>query len=176
MWKQMVLGLGLALAVSTGAFADDQTQPAPASNAAPAVTDSHLAAAVDLLEAQNAKSNMKSMFNSLMSAVGSSVRQSHPGVSEDKFKLFTEAFSEELENSIDDLLKMQAKVYAEHFSENELRALAAFYRSDLGKKYISEIPLILKETVPLGVAWGQEVGPKAAERAMERLKKKGVEL
>jgi hypothetical protein len=39
-----------------------------------------------------------------------------------------------------------------------------------------EIPLIMKETVPLGVAWGQEVGPKAAERAMERLKKKGVEL
>ena len=59
MWKQMVLGLGLALAVPTGAFAEDTAAPPATTQAAP--TDSHLAAAVDLLEAQNAKANMKSI-------------------------------------------------------------------------------------------------------------------
>jgi uncharacterized protein len=172
MWKQLVLGLGLTFAASTVALADPPAPPAAAAQTA----DSHLAAAIDLLDAQNAKANMTTMVHLLMSGVESSVRQSHPGASDEKLKLFNEAFEEEITNSTDDLLKLQAKIYAEHFSEDELRQLAAFYRSDLGKKYISELPVIMKETVPLGVQWGQMIAPRAINRAMARLKKEGVSL
>src|SRR5215469_17788551 len=105
MWKQMVLGLGLALAVATGAIADNATAPPAAAGAAP--TDSHLAAAVDLLKAQNAKANMTTMIHVLMSSVETSVRQTHPGASDEKLKLFNDAFEEEMMNSTDDLLKLQ---------------------------------------------------------------------
>ncbi len=174
MWKQMVLGFGLALAVSTGALADDPAAPPAAAQAAP--TDARLAAAVDLLEAQNAKANMKSMMDTFMSTAANAVRREHPDISEEKLKLFTDAFADEMVNSTDGLLKMQAQVYAEHFSEDELRGLAAFYRSDLGKKYIAQIPLIAKETVPLAFQWGQSIAPVAVQHALEKLKKEGVTL
>jgi hypothetical protein len=174
MLKQMVLGLGLAFAVSAVALADNA--PAPPPTTMPAETDSHLAAAVELLEAQNTKSTMKTMVDVLMSAAETTVRATHPDLSNDKLRLFTDAFREEMDRSLDDLLKMQAKVYVEHFSESELRALTAFYRSDVGRKYISEVPEIMKETAPLGIEWGQTIAPLAIKRALDRLKKEGVQL
>jgi hypothetical protein len=175
MLKRMALGLGLALAFCNGALADNPPAP-PATNAAPEVADPHLAAAIDLLEAQNARANMNAMVDTMMKAAAASARQSHADVPDDKVKLFTDAFAEEMTNSMDDLLKMEAKVYVEHFSEDELHALAAFYRSDVGKKYIGEIPQIMKETVPLGFSWGQAIAPKAMQHALEKLQKKGVQL
>ena len=174
MWKELALGLGVALAVSTGAFADDAAPPPATTEAAP--TDAHLAAAVDLLDAQNAKANMKSMMDTFMSMATNAFHQGHPDIPNDKLKLFTEAFAEEMSNSTDGLLKMQAKVYAEHFSEDELHGLAAFYRSDLGRKCTAQLPLIAKETVPLAFQWGQTIAPVAMQHAVDKLKKEGVKL
>jgi hypothetical protein len=179
MWKVLALGIGLALAPFAAALADsppatDSTPPA--ANSESQVTDSRLAAAMDLLEAQNAKANMKLIIDTFMKLTVTSLKQSHPDLSDDKIKLFTEAFTDEMKSSLDDLVKLQAQVYARHFSEDELHALAAFYRTDVGKKYISEVPQIVKETVPLGLQWGQSIAPKAAERAIDRLKKEGVQL
>jgi hypothetical protein len=38
-------------------------------------------------------------------------------------------------------------VYDKHFNENELRGLAAFYSSDLGKKVIAEMPTLFAESM-----------------------------
>ena len=119
---------------------------------------------------------MKVMTDSIMTTAASAIRAEHPTVSDDNLRLFYAAFSQEMEASFDDLLKMQAKVYEAHFSESELRALTAFYKSDLGRKVISETPAITREEVPIGIKWGQTVAPAAMQRALDKLKKEGVKL
>lgn len=156
------------------ALADDPASAAP--SAADAKMDPRLAAALDLLEATNAKHNVSAVMDALTDTMLSQVKKDHPGADEKMQKAFASAFKEELATQLPELLKAQAAVYAEHFSEAELKALAAFYRSDVGKHYISEIPAIMKEIMPLAFKWGQGAGLSAAQKALEKLKKDGNKL
>jgi hypothetical protein len=175
MLQRTALGLAIVFALCGGAPAADGPTP-PVAAAAPAPTDSRLAAAMDLLQATDAKGNMETFIDSMLPVIVDGLRRTHSGVSEDTLKLFQTACREEMVSSLDDQLKLQAQIYAEHFSEDELRALVAFYRSDTGRKYITEMPLIMKEVMPLGQAWGRNIGEQAVRRAIERLQKNGVQL
>lgn len=49
-----------------------------------------------------------------------------------------------------------ARIYAKHFTEEELIQLAAFYESPLGRKSLSIAPEIAKESTALGAARANE--------------------
>src|ERR1700704_6721436 len=132
--------------------------------------DSHLASALDFLEATNAKANMAAVIDSLAPVVLGQIRAQNPNLSDAAIQQFLSAFREEMTASLDDLMKITARIYEQHFTEDELRRLAAFYDTDVGKKYISLVPAIIKESVPIGAAWGREAGARAAQRAAERLR------
>jgi hypothetical protein len=70
-----------------------------------------------------------------------------------------------------------AKFYARHFSEQELKDMATFYKSPLGKKMLEQEPLVLDETFNYVQ---QQWAPKFAEEAMGRIraemKKRGHNL
>ena len=42
------------------------------------------------------------------------------------------------------------RIYAEEFTEPELRALTAFYRTDVGQKSIAKLPILMKRGAELG--------------------------
>jgi hypothetical protein len=177
MFRRTALALATVLVLGREALAEDsQGSAPPAADSTVAPTDSRVAAALDLLQAQNTKANMEAMFDAVVAAAFNSAQRSHPNTSGDVLKQLQIAIREEVESSVDELLTLQAHEYAQHFSEEELRQLAAFYRSDLGKKYVSELPVIAKEMAPIGAEWGRNIAQKAIGRAMERLKKQGVQL
>ncbi|HYK79072.1 MAG TPA: DUF2059 domain-containing protein [Micropepsaceae bacterium] len=136
--------------------------------------DSHLASALDFLKITNAKVSMAAMIDSLMPLVLGNVRAQNPTLSDAAVQQFQSAFREEMTASLDDLMTITARIYEEHFTEDELRRLTAFYDTDVGKKYISIVPSIIKESLPIGAAWGREAGARAAQRAAERLRANGV--
>jgi hypothetical protein len=173
--KSAVVVFGAFLALSPGFAAE--TAPAARAEASPEIkVDSHLAAALDLLEATNAKNNVASIFNTMTDAMIGQAIKDHPGANEKAQKAFIAAFKDELSNQVPELLKMQAALYAEHFSEADLKSLAAFYRSDVGKRYIAELPAIMKEMMPMAMQWGRSSGLKALEKTQEKLKKEGMKL
>ncbi|MDE2109877.1 MAG: DUF2059 domain-containing protein [Alphaproteobacteria bacterium] len=135
-----------------------------------------MAAALDVLDAMNAKNTASVIIDAMAPVVMAQIRQGHPTASDKTLAAFDAAFKEEMGKSVDDLLKMQAAVYAEHFSAQDLNALAAFYRSDVGKRFVDEQPAIIKEVTPLAARWGQEAGQRAAQKAMEKLQKEGMTL
>ena len=49
------------------------------------------------------------------------------------------------------LIDGAVKIYARHFSENDLNAQIAFYKSDAGQHFSAEIPAIAAECVQLNV-------------------------
>lgn len=71
--------------------------------------------------------------------------------------------------SSDDFLNSIAEVYARHFSEDELKQLAVFYETPLGKRVVESLPAISQECMSIGATAGAD----AAQRALRRLQEKG---
>jgi len=135
-----------------------------------------LATAMEVLEATNAKANVLRMVDIIMPQTLAIVRQQNPKLDDATLKSFEVAFREELQASLADYMKGMAGIYVRHFSEKELEGLLAFYRTDLGKKLISETPEVMKEGAALGESWGRNIAVTAAQRAVARLKGKDIKI
>ena len=70
---------------------------------------------------------------------------------------------------MDDLYDKIAVIYDKHFTEDDLKAIIAFYESPIGKKMVKEMPEIMQESMDVGRIWGEEIGRKIGEK----LEKKG---
>jgi hypothetical protein len=67
---------------------------------------------------------------------------------EDAVDEMTDVFTETM-NSVD-LRAQMAVVYAETFSEDELREIAAFYRSEAGRRLVEAMPELMRRSMTLG--------------------------
>lgn len=66
-----------------------------------------------------------------------------------------------------------AQVYAQKFSEAELKELLAFYRSAAGKKFVAEIPGVLEESFRKTQEWGGKLSEEIIIRLRAEMKKRG---
>ena len=80
-----------------------------------------------------------------------------------------------MKDNMADLQKQIASRYADHFSDGEIRQLIAFYQSEVGRKTVREMPLLMQECMEAGQQWGQTIQPQVKERITARLKKEGYE-
>ncbi|HEY3490111.1 MAG TPA: DUF2059 domain-containing protein [Candidatus Deferrimicrobiaceae bacterium] len=71
-----------------------------------------------------------------------------------------------------DLMELVIPIYAKHFNSEDIRGIISFYKSPIGKKYIENQSVIMKESMAIGMAWGKEV----ANSIKKELKTKGYEL
>lgn len=74
------------------------------------------------------------------------------------------------------LLASLVPIYDRHFTEAELKQMVAFYQTDLGKKTIAVMPMVMKESLAAGQVWGQKMAPKLMARLEERFKQEKIEL
>ncbi|CDO46646.1 hypothetical protein AT246_06685 [Bartonella henselae] len=56
-----------------------------------------------------------------------------------------------------DLEKEIAQVYAKYFTQEELDAITAFYSSDTGKKFLTEVPSIARDAYSTFDAWRSSI-------------------
>ena len=133
-------------------------------------------AARELIEITNAADLVVATIDTLMPVMIDQVREQHPGLNEEMLGEFQTAFREEVNASIGEYIDLQAAIYERYFTEEELQALVEFYRTPLGQKTIETMPAILNEVLALGSTWGKEMGVRAAERAAERLRERGIDL
>ncbi|MBV8977792.1 MAG: DUF2059 domain-containing protein [Alphaproteobacteria bacterium] len=169
--RAAILGAVLAAALSGAAHA--QSSP-PAASAAPtqtAPTESQIAAALDLLDATNAMSNMTQMINTMMNYAMAEVKAQHPDLADADIERYKNILSDEFVSREPELKRAIAVVYAQHFSEADLHALADFYRSELGKRYIATLPAMIKDMTPAGMAWGRQLAREALEKFLKTLPK-----
>lgn len=71
-----------------------------------------------------------------------------------------------------DMLELIIPIYAKHFGREDIRDLISFYKSPAGKKFIDKQEILMKESMAIGMAWGQEVSKKIESE----LKSKGYEI
>ena len=79
------------------------------------------------------------------------------------------ASDEELVNEI-------AVVYAQKFTEAELKEIAAFYQSPTGKKMTAELPSVLAESYKVIQDWSRKMSVTVMTELRAEMKKKGHDL
>jgi hypothetical protein len=111
----------------------------------PNVTPAHLKAAEDVLVASGAGSQMKDNMQAM-------IKQASANVPEDKKPKFIEIMNTFMGKYMNwDLMKDQmAAMYAQEFTEKELKDLAIFYRSPLGIKLNQKQPVLFQKGAALG--------------------------
>jgi hypothetical protein len=69
-----------------------------------------------------------------------------------------------------------ALLYTEHFSEQELKDLLAFYKTPVGKKLLSEQPIIGDASLKFAQDWANKLSDEVVAKMRVELKKKGHSL
>ena len=120
-------------------------KPAPAATPVPA---SHAAAVQDLFKAIDIQAEVKNMPDAM---IASEVSR-NPGL---------EPFRDVMVNWLKKYMTWQAmapeltKLYAANFTEEELKAMAAFYRTPAGKKTLGKLPELTQRSAMIGAQLGQ---------------------
>ncbi len=75
-----------------------------------------------------------------------------------------------------DLRTEVARIYARHFTEQELKDMVAFYKTPLGKKMITEEPIAGDQSLKRAQDWANEFSEEVMSRFRAEMKKKGHNL
>jgi hypothetical protein len=111
---------------------------------APAAKSSRLKAAEDLITASNIESQMSSMYANIVGAASAQI----PEEKKAKFKTVILNFLSKY-MSFTDLKQEMARIYAEEFTEAELKEITRFYLTPVGKKTIEKLPALQQKGIAI---------------------------
>jgi hypothetical protein len=76
----------------------------------------------------------------------------------------------EKEVKVDDFIQMAIPIYDRYLSIDEVRAVTQFYETPVGRKLVSVMPLISRDSLAAGEKWGKDL----SERISKRLQAEGM--
>lgn len=139
---------------------------APAS--AQEISDSHLKAARETVDAINATDQFDKILPQAAQALKAELIRKNP----DMVDLIDETVNEEalaLVKRRADLETEAAKAYARVFSEEELKQITEFYHTPAGKKLLKDGPIVMREVAKAGDIWRRGVARDLAENVGEKI-------
>ena len=104
------------------------------------------------------------------------LRRSKPQVPERAIEIAKEVLDSEFAKAFarsDGLNAQIAAIYAKHFTADEVRGLLVFYGSDLGKKTLAIMPLLIQEAAVVGQEWAKQHMPQIMAALQSRLRDEG---
>lgn len=155
-----LLGLLLVGQVHAADAAAPQTLPQTAPPAASAVSPARLALAQEMMALTMADGSAEAIIGAVQRNLLTDPRmRAYEDVINAWFRKVVD---------LDRLSRDIALVYAERFTEQELRDMVAFYRSPTGKKLIRETPVMMEQTMNVGRSWAQANMPLLFEMIRQR--------
>jgi len=104
------------------------------------------------------------------------IKATRPDIPDRALVIAREVVTEVVAQNVGGLKPLLAEVYDRHLTLEDLRGLTAFYRSPLGQKTISVMPVVMQECGLAGRQWGEALGPQIDQLMRERLKKEKIDL
>lgn len=77
---------------------------------------------------------------------------------------------------LNEVLDKSARIYASHFTEQELKDLLTFYQSPLGRKMIAEEPKALDESMASAGTWADNLSEEVMASMRAEMKKRGHDM
>ena len=133
-----------------------------AGRAAAQPTESHRAAAIELLETMHISETLQTSINTMMEVQ----LRGNPElrVVEGVMRQFLNKYL-----SWESVKNDYGAMYASHFTEEELRQLTAFYRTPVGQKLTAATPAIMAEGARMGERMVQEPSAELQQMIMDHL-------
>ena len=134
-----------------------------------------IAAAKELLTAMGSDAQFKTAIETMTKGMADIVRKQNPdkgAVIDEVMGLMREKF---LARSAE-VLDMVAPLWAEKFSVAEMKEIAAFFASPIGRKVIEAQPGIMQKAMQAGMQWGQKIGKEVEAEARKEFEKRGIKI
>lgn len=149
----------------------------PAFAQAPAKQPSpeHVALARAVLDFTGARSSFDGVLLKLLSDARNQVLRTRPTLQADVETALL-AIGDKLKDADEELVSQIAVVYAQKFTEQELKEIAAFYQSPAGKKLVTEMPSVLTRSYELMREYSQRMSVEVMSQLRAEMKKKGHDL
>src|ERR1700758_26848 len=153
------VALGLALAAAT--VCAQAQQPSAAT----------LANARELMELKGVKNLVEPVVGGVVQQTTGTILQTNPGLSKDLDEVSAQLRTE-YQPRIAEMTNEIVRLYAQHFTEQELKDVVAFYKSSAGKKMLTEEPKILDETYARIQQWANRLQGEVMSRVRAEMKKR----
>ena len=148
--------------LATVSFADD-------------LTPEKEAAIIKLMEITGSKNIGMQMGKAINMSLANSLKAANPKTPEKAFVILADETNKLMDEQIDSLFKSIVPIYNNYFTKAEIDELLAFYETPIGKKTISVLPLITRDSMVVGQNWGKGLVPKLMENLQKRFKAEGIE-
>jgi uncharacterized protein len=155
----------LALALVAAAGAAQAQQPSPAA----------LASARELMEIKGVKSLVEPVVVGVIEQTKGTILQTNPGLTKDLDEVSVQ-LRNEYQPRVAEVTNEIVQLYAQRFSEQELKEAIAFYKSAAGKKMLAEEPRILDATYARLQQWAIRFQDEVMTRVRAEMKKRGHNL
>jgi len=124
-------------------------------------------------------SGATTLFSPLISGVVEQAKilylQQNPGLAKDLGEIAPK-IREQLQPRFNELTDEVARLYATRFTEQELKAILAFYQSPTGKKMLAIQPQLVDDSMKFAQDWARKLSDQVVDTMRTELKKKGHDL
>ena len=170
-------GLALGLALTGPAVAQQQQPKAPAAPA-PALkeaTPAAIAAAKEILAMKNANAMYANAVPNLVEQTKNTLMQSNLNYQKDLNEVAL-IVAKNLAGREKEIGEGMAKIYANEFTEQELKDLVTFYKSPLGLKLLATEPRAIQFSMAYMNQWAQVFAEVVNGQFRAEMKKRGKEI
>ena len=169
-----VLCAAVALAVAMPGLAEAQQQR-PAAQARAAASPTALLLAKELIDLKGAASAYDPLVNGVIEYHKNFYLQTNPTLQRDLDQV-AQKLTTDLAPRKAEMQQELTRIYAAHFSEQELKDALAFYKTPLGKKLISEEPKALEESMKAADDWSRTFATEVDAKFRAEMQKRGKSL
>ncbi len=170
----LAFGVALGLALSAVPAAAQQKQPAPAAplkQASPAA----IAAAKEILTMKNASAMYASAVPNLVEQTKNALLQANLNYQKDLNEVAV-VVAQKLAGREKEIGDGMANIYANEFSEQELKDLLTFYKSPLGQKLLSTEPRAIQFSMSYMNGWAQNFSEVVNGEFRAEMRKRGKQI
>jgi uncharacterized protein len=161
------IALGLAL-TGVSAWAQQPASPKPASPAA-------IAAAKEILTLKNASAMYANAVPGMVQKTKDVLLQNNLNYQKDLNEVAV-IVAQKLAGREKEIGEGMAKVYANEFTEQELKDLVTFYKSPLGQKLLSTEPKAIQQSMGYINQWAQSFAETVNGEFRAEMRKRGKEI
>ncbi|WMT78259.1 DUF2059 domain-containing protein [Bradyrhizobium sp. Ash2021] len=169
-------GLMLGLALLAGpAMAQAPKQAAPAATPLKEATPAAIAAAKEILGMKNASAMYASAVPNIVEQTKNALLQSNLNYQKDLNEVAV-IVAKNMAGREKEIGDGMAKIYANEFTEQELKDLVTFYKSPLGQKLLSTEPRAIQFSMSYMNQWAQVFAETVNAAFRGEMKKRGKEI
>ncbi len=79
---------------------------------------------------------------------------------------FWDDFAKEIK--AEDLIEMVVPIYDKHLSQEDIKAVIAFYETPTGKRFVKALPQLTQESMAAGQKWGMALAQKVVDKLQKQ--------